>query len=150
MSILNENWHTWYLGGADSESGLRSLKFRAQNPFLDKFGPKKSVVCFAWKLAHMVSQECWFFILTLVFWISKPKSIFGLKKSKLSILAENWHTWYLEDADSYSNTRPVKSPAFGVGHPHLTLISSTLTRIDISSCIPMILPHWSRLVCFFR
>ena len=28
---------------------------------------------------------------------------FGLKKWKFSVLSENWHTWYLKDADSYSN-----------------------------------------------
>ena len=50
--------------GCDSESRLRSLKFRPQNPFLGKFGSKNS---------------------------------------KLSILSENWYTWYLKDADSYSN-----------------------------------------------
>ena len=42
MSVLTENWYTWYLGSADSESGLRFLKFRPQNPVLGKFGPKKS------------------------------------------------------------------------------------------------------------
>ena len=42
LSVLNENWHTWYLGSADSESGLRFLKFRPQNSFLDKFVSKKS------------------------------------------------------------------------------------------------------------
>ena len=42
LSVLIENWYTWYLGNADSESGLRFLKFRPQNPFLGKFGPKKS------------------------------------------------------------------------------------------------------------
>ena len=40
--IQTENWHAWYLGGADSKSGLGVLKFRPQNPFLSKFGPKKS------------------------------------------------------------------------------------------------------------
>ena len=53
-----------YIGGVDSESRLRFLKLRPQNPFLVKFGPKKS---------------------------------------KLFILSENWHTWYLEDADTYSD-----------------------------------------------
>ena len=38
---LTENWHTRYLGGADSEPRLRFLKFVLQNPFLGKFGPKK-------------------------------------------------------------------------------------------------------------
>ena len=42
ISILTENWHTWYIGGADCESRIRPLKFRAQNPFLGKFGPKYS------------------------------------------------------------------------------------------------------------
>ena len=27
----------------------------------------------------------------------------GPKKSKLSVLSKNWYTWYLKDADSYSN-----------------------------------------------
>ena len=42
LYILTENSHITYLGGADSESGLRFLKFRPQNSFLGKFGPKKS------------------------------------------------------------------------------------------------------------
>ena len=40
--ILTENWHTWYIGDVNSESRLRFLKSRPQNPFLGKFGPKKS------------------------------------------------------------------------------------------------------------
>ena len=42
LSILNKNWHTWYIGGADSESRLRFLKLWPPNPFLGKFGTKKS------------------------------------------------------------------------------------------------------------
>ena len=42
MSILTETWHTWFFGGVESESRLRLLKFRPQNPFLGKFGPKNS------------------------------------------------------------------------------------------------------------
>ena len=46
-------------------------------------------------------------IATLVLWISNFFfwfffGKFGLKKSTLSILPENWHTCYLEDVDSYS------------------------------------------------
>ena len=59
---MNQNWHTWYLGGADSKFGLRFLKSRPKNPFMGKFGPKKS---------------------------------------KKSVLPENRHTEYLDDADSY-------------------------------------------------
>ena len=43
----------------------------------------------------------------LDFWNFDPKNPFlgkfGPKNSKLSILSENWYTWYLKDADSYSN-----------------------------------------------
>ena len=149
MSILTENWHTWYIGAADSKSRLRFLKFRPQNPFLGKFGPKiqscsfwlklgthgisrmliliptlvfwisnpnflfgqiwakkVKVVQFGWKLAHRVSRQCWFLFRhyfsqfpTLNPFLDK----FGSKNSKLFILTKNWHTWYIEDADSYSD-----------------------------------------------
>ena len=39
---MTENWQTWYLGGGDSESGLRFLTLQLQNPFSGKFGLKKS------------------------------------------------------------------------------------------------------------
>ena len=44
LSILTDNWHIWYLGGADSKSGLRLLKFWPQNPFWRKCGPKNCVL----------------------------------------------------------------------------------------------------------
>ena len=31
LSILTENWHKWYIGGVDSKSRLRFLKFGSQN-----------------------------------------------------------------------------------------------------------------------
>ena len=33
LSNLSEKWRIWYLGDADSESGVRSSKFQPQNPF---------------------------------------------------------------------------------------------------------------------
>ena len=42
MSVLTENWHTLYLGGADSGSGRRILEFHRQISFLGKFLPNKS------------------------------------------------------------------------------------------------------------
>ena len=42
----------------------------------------------------------------IFFEIRNPKSIFGqiwAEKPKLSVLPENWYTWYLENVDSYSN-----------------------------------------------
>ena len=41
LFVLSRNWHTWYLGRADFESGVRFSKFRPQNPFLGEFGAKK-------------------------------------------------------------------------------------------------------------
>ena len=64
LEVVHFKWKLAHMviGGANSESRLRFLKFRLENLFLGKFGPKKS---------------------------------------KLSFLLENWHKWYLEDADSY-------------------------------------------------
>ena len=42
LLILTENWLTWYLGGADSESRLWFLKVWLENLFWGEFGRKKS------------------------------------------------------------------------------------------------------------
>ena len=67
-------------------------------------------VRFAWKLAYRVSRGCWFLFRN---WFSEFPILnpflgkFGLKKPKLFVLLENWHTHththteYPEDADSY-------------------------------------------------
>ena len=67
---------------------------------------KLKVVQFGWKLAHRVSRRCWFLFRhyfsqfpTLNPFLDK----FGSKNSKLFILTKNWHTWYIRDADSYSD-----------------------------------------------
>ena len=81
---------------------LRFLKFQLQNPFLGKFRFKKTKLSID---THGISRKL-ILISTLVFWISNQKSIFSKfapKKSKLSVLSENRHTWYLGDADSYFN-----------------------------------------------
>ena len=47
LSILNENWLTRYLGGADSESRLRFLKFRSPKFIFGQiWAQKNKVVCF--------------------------------------------------------------------------------------------------------
>ena len=63
---------------------------------------KVKVVQFYWKLAHRVSRQCWF-----LFWhyftfptLNPFLDKFGSKNSKLFVLTKNWHTWYIEDADS--------------------------------------------------
>ena len=53
----------------------------------------------------MISRGCWFLFRH---WFSEFPTLnlflgrFGPKNSKLFVLPESWHTWYLKDADSYS------------------------------------------------
>ena len=114
MSILTENWHTWYIGGVDS-------KLRFQTPDLDFwiFDPK---IHFWAKLDPKIQScpglsEKWYIRnirnadseSRLRFLIFRPQNSFlgkfGSKNSKLSVLSENWYTQYLEDADSESKLR---------------------------------------------
>ena len=70
---MTESWLIWYLGGVDSESRFRFLKFRPQNPFSGKFGPKKTKFLFCPKIGtHCISRMLILFP-TLVSWISNPK-----------------------------------------------------------------------------
>ena len=62
LSILSSNWHTFYLGGADSVFGLRFLKFWPPNFFGGKFGLKSQNCPFCLKMAHTVSWRSWFWI----------------------------------------------------------------------------------------
>ena len=58
MFAWPENWHTWYLEGVASASGLNFLKFWPQNPFLDKFRPKIQSCPFCLKIsAHGILEE---------------------------------------------------------------------------------------------
>ena len=78
MSILTENWYTWYHGIVDSESGLRFLKFRPQNSFLGKFD------------THGILTML-ILIPTLVLWISDPKFIFEqMSAKKVKIVHFAW------------------------------------------------------------
>ena len=82
---------------------ILTLVFWISNPnflFFHIWSKKVKVVSFNWKLVPMISRGCWFLFQhwfyefpTLNFFLGK----FGPKKSNLSILLENWHTWYLED-----------------------------------------------------
>ena len=104
MSILTENWHTWYIGGVDSESRLRFLKVRPQNPFLSKFGPKIQSCPLCMKIgAHNISRmlitnpdlDLWNFDPKIYFWANLDR--------KNRSLAENSHTECLDNFDSYSD-----------------------------------------------
>ena len=93
------------------------LDFWNSNPkihFWANLGPKSKTCQFCLKIGtHVISRMLILFprklilVLVLVFWISYQKSIlgkFGPKKSKFSILSENWHIWYLKEADSCSGS----------------------------------------------
>ena len=57
MSVLTENWHTWYIGGVNFESRLRFLIFRPQIPFFGKFRPKIQSFPSSLKIgAHSISR----------------------------------------------------------------------------------------------
>ena len=75
MSILTKNWHTWYIGGVDSESRLRFLKFQPQKPFLCKFGPKNSklsVLSENWCSQYLKDADSKSRLRFLKFWTQNP------------------------------------------------------------------------------
>ena len=93
LSVLPENWHTWYLGGVDSESGLRYSKYQHQNPFFGKFGLKRSKLPvlpenkYTWYLGVVDSESRLRFS---KFRTQNPfLGKFVSKKSKLFVLPEN-------------------------------------------------------------
>ena len=87
---------------------IPTLVFWISDPksiFGQMWAKKVKVVQFGWKLAHRVSWRCW--ILFRHYFSQCPTlnpllDKFEPKNSKLLILIKNWHTWYIEDADSYS------------------------------------------------
>ena len=50
LSVLPENWHSWYIGGADSESRLRISKFRPQIFLGENLGWKSQSCPFSLKI----------------------------------------------------------------------------------------------------
>ena len=75
--------------------------------FWANLGPKRQSCQFCLKInTHGISSML-ILVLTLIFLNSDPKIHFwpnlGPKTSKLYILSTSWHTWYLKDANSYSN-----------------------------------------------
>ena len=108
LFVLAENWHIEYLEDANFYSDISFSQFPTLNPFLGKFKPKKvKIITFIitfmiffppnrlhyCDLRHRVPYVVFMFC-ELV--------ILQKKKSKMFVLPENWHTEYLEDADSYS------------------------------------------------
>ena len=58
LSVLPENWHSWYIAVADSESSLRTSKFQPQNSILGKFGLKSKSCSFGLKIStHDILEE---------------------------------------------------------------------------------------------
>ena len=90
-----------------TKSRLRFLKFRPQNQFLIKVGPKNSKL-------FVLSENWWPQYLKdadskpgLRIFKFRPQNTFlgkfWSKKSKLFVFPKNWHAWHLDDADSYSS-----------------------------------------------
>ena len=72
--------------------------------------------------------------LDLDFWNSDPQNLFlgkfGPKKIKLSALSENRHTWYLKDADFYSNISFLK---FWSQSPFLSKFGPKKSKLSVLS-----------------
>ena len=88
---------------------IPTLVFWNSDPKIDfwaNLGQKSQSCSFCPKIGrHGISMKV-ILIPTLVFWISNQKSVlgkFGSKNSKLLVLFDNLHTWYLEGAYSYFN-----------------------------------------------
>ena len=101
LSILIENWHAWYIVGADSESRLRFLKFWSQNLSWANLGRKRKSFFFCLKIGtNSISRM----LIPLSTWISNPKPIFGqiwAKKVKVIHFCwklahiVSWGCWFL-------------------------------------------------------
>ena len=106
LSSLAEKWHIECLDIVNSYSDIIFLSFDPKSFFGQIWAETFKVVHFDWKLANRVSRRFWFLFrhycsqfLTLNPFLNK----FGQKNSKLFILTKNWDTWYIEDADCYSD-----------------------------------------------
>ena len=107
FKVLTENWQTWYIGSADSESRLFWGFFKFRHPKIHFWtNLVRKVVFFSWKLAQMVCRGCWFLFRHWLPAFPTRNPFLGkflAKNLKLSVLPENCHTCYLEDADSSSD-----------------------------------------------
>ena len=111
LFVLPENWYTVISRLLILVPTLVLWISKTKSIFGQIWIEKLKVVQFGWKLAHRVSQRCWFLFRhyfsqfpTVNCFLGK----FGPRNSKLFILTENWHTWYMEDADSYSGNSFLK------------------------------------------
>ena len=77
LSVLLENRHTQYLGGADSKSTLIFLKFRPKIYIWANSGQKSQSCFFCLKMDTHSMVKMLILIPTLIFSIPIPKSIFS-------------------------------------------------------------------------
>ena len=106
LSVFPENWQTWHLDNADSYSNISFLKFQPQTHFWANLGQKSQSWLFCLKTGtHVISR----LLILVQHQFSEFQNLnpflgkFEPKNSKLSTLAENWHTECLDGAYSYSN-----------------------------------------------
>ena len=91
LSVLTENWHTWYLGSADSQSGLSFWNSDPKIHFWANLCQKSQICFFYLKIGTHVISRLLILVPILVFWISKPKSIFvQIRTEKLEVVQFGW------------------------------------------------------------
>ena len=99
----------------------------------------------------MVSRRCWFLFKHYFFEFPTKNPFygkFGPKKSKLFVLPENWHTWYLEDAGSTLNPFLGKSRSKVPSH-HFLLKLGTQSILKMLILIPILVFSISNLKFIF-
>ena len=88
------------------KSDLDFWNFDPKIHFWANFGWKSQSCSFCLKIGTHGISRMLILIPTLVLWIPNFKFLFGqiwAKNVKVVGLPKSWHTWYLEDADSYFN-----------------------------------------------
>ena len=105
VKVVRFFWKLAHMVSREDANSYSKIFFRISNSkFL--FGQIWAKKVKTWKLAPVVSRGCWFLLQYLFSEFQTRNRFLGRsapKKSNLFILPENWHTWYLEDADSYFN-----------------------------------------------
>ena len=106
LFVLPENWYTCYLEVSDSCSNINFLNFKTKIHFCANLD-WKTQSCPVWLKIGIQSVSTMLVLIPTFFsqfsTLNPFLDKFGEKNSKLFILTENCDTWYIKDADSYSN-----------------------------------------------
>ena len=95
LSVMLEDRHKWYLGDADYYFNISPLNFLPKIHFWANLGQKSQSSPFYMKIGRHVISRMLILISTLVFWISNQKSIFWQIWVKKSKLPILPENWHM-------------------------------------------------------